>query len=238
MVNPLHRGWVRPGWTVAIFLSSLLMLAGCADVRLNRFNAHADRNDYRWIADQEVGCRKADETCGRLHLIKGDACLRLARAAETATDRYACAADELARGLALVPSWPDPAERQRFQENLCEALQHLQDLQSGEDAEKTRVRFIKAAQALYQLAPESLPAIYYLASARLQQMQPELTDLNAARRVPVCSRLKRALNGVLSTMQSARQSDSRQWKRYATRYQRLSFDLGRAIRAAECYKMR
>jgi len=68
-------------------------------------------------------------------------------------------------------------------------------------------------------------------------VQPDLLDLNAARRVLVCSRLKRNLNEVLSTMASARQSNLRQWNRYAQKYQRLSFDLGTAIRMAECYKM-
>lgn len=225
---------VAPLKTIAIGLFLLPMLAGCASVQLNRFEVHADRNDYQWIADQEVTCRQASESCGRLHLLKGDACLHLAGAA---ANRYACAADELARGLALTPSWSDPAERQRFQENLCEALQRLQGLQSGEAAEKTLVRFEEAAEALYQLAPGSLPAVYYLASVRLQQVQPDLLDLNAARRVLVCSRLKRTLNEVLSTMASARQSNLRQWNRYAQKYQRLSFDLGTAIRMAECYKM-
>jgi hypothetical protein len=223
--------------TIAIGLFLILMLAGCASMQLNRFKAHADRNDDQWIADQQVTCRRASESCGRLHLLKGDACLRLAGSVGATANHYACAADELARGLALTPSWSDPAERQRFQENLCEALQGLQGLQSGEAAEKTLVRFEEAAEALYQLAPGSLPAVYYLASVRLRQVQPDLPDLNTARRVPVCSRLKRTLNEVLSTMASARQSELRQWNRYAQKYRRLSFDLGAAIRTAECYKM-
>jgi len=228
---------VRLGRAIVMTLFLTLMLAGCASVQLNRFRAHADRNDYKWIADQEIGCREATESCGRLHLLKGDACLLAAGDIDAAADRYACAADELARGLALVPSWPDPAERKRFQEKLCEALQHLQERQSGEAAEKTLARLAEAAEALYQLSPESVPAIYYLAEVRLRQVQPELPDLNGARRVPVCNRLKRALNRVLSTMASARQSDSREWKRYAQNYQRLSFDLGSAIRTAQCYRM-
>lgn len=220
---------------VSLFL--ILMLAGCASMQLNRFQAHADRNDYQWIADQQVTCRQASESCGWLHLLKGDACLRLAGAAGASANRYACAADELAMGLTLTPSWSDPAERQRFQEKLCEALLRLQDLQSGETAEKTLARLKDAAEALYRLAPGSLSAVYYLASVRLLQVQPDLLDLNAARRVPVCHRLKRTLNKVLSTMESARQSDSRQWERYAQNYQRLAFDLGSAVRMAECYKM-
>ena len=228
---------VAPLQTISVGLFLLLMWTGCANVQLNRFKAHADRNDYKWIAGQKITCQQASESCGRLHLLKGDACLRLAGAAGAPADRYACAANELSRGLALVPSWPDPTERQQYQEKLCKTLQGLLGLQSGETAEKTLVRLEEAAEALYQLAPGSVPAVYYLASVRLRQVQPELSDLNAARRVPVCHRLKRILNRVLSTMESARQSNSRQWNRYARNYQRLSFDLGAAIRTAECYKM-
>jgi len=228
---------VSPLKTIAMTFFLLLMLAGCTSVQLNRFKKHIDRNDYQWIADQEVGCQETSESCSRLHLLKGDACLRLAGAAGSTADRWACAADELAMGLTLNPSWSDPAERQQFQENLCEALQGLQVLQSGEAAEKTLARFVEAAKALYQLAPGSLPAVYYLAEAHLRQVQPDLPDLNAARRVPVCHRLERTLNRVLSTMASTRQSNSRHWQRYAQNYQRLAFDLGAAIRMAECYKM-
>jgi hypothetical protein len=233
---PLYSADV-PLKAIVVSLFLILMLAGCTSMQLNRFQAHVDRNDYQWISDQEVTCRQASESCGRLHLLKGDACLRLAGAAGASANRYACAADELAMGLTLTPSWSDPARRQRFQENLCEALQGLQALQSGEAAEKTLARLVEAAETLYQLAPESVPAIYYLAKVRLRQLQPELPDLNAARRVPVCNRLKRTLNKVLSTMESTRQSDSRQWNRYAQNYQRLAFDLGSAIRTAQCYKM-
>jgi len=229
---------VSPLKTIAMTFFLLLILTGCTSVQLNRFKKHVDRNDYQWIADREVGCQETSASCGRLHLLKGDACLRLAGAADATADRYACAARELAMGLALTPSWSDPAEQQRFQENLCEALKNLQDLQSGEAAEKTLARLAEAAEALYQLAPGSLAAVYYLAEARLRQVQPELPDLNPARRVPVCHRLERTLNGVLSTMTSARRSNSRQWERYAQNYHRLSFDLGSAIRMAECYKMR
>ncbi|WP_319524045.1 hypothetical protein [uncultured Desulfosarcina sp.] len=222
---------------MALSLVSILVLTGCASVDLHRFEKHADQGDYQWIAGQSVACTQASDTCGQLHLTKGDACLRLAKSGQTPAVHYRRAAEALATGLVLRQSWPSPAERQRLQENLCEALQGLQELQSGEAAEKTLARLVEAAETLYQLAPESVPAVYYLAMARLRQVQPELPDLNAARRLPVCNRLKRALNRVLSTMASARQSQSQQWERYAQNYQRLSFDLGAAIRTAECYKM-
>lgn len=203
-------------------------------MQLNTFQKHAAQGDDAWIAAQEVNCEKASNSCGRLHLIKGNACFRLARAGTTPADNYSCAADELAQGLSLKQSWPDLAERQRFQENLCESLSNLQDLQSGETAEKTLVRLTNAAQALHRMAPGSVAATYYLAKARLRQVHPLLEDLSAADRVPVCNRLKRTLTGVLAMMQTAEKSSLPDWERFAAGYQRLSFDLGLAVRVAEC----
>ena len=226
---PLHP---RP--FLAICLTWILVQAGCATMQLNTFQKHAAQGDDAWIAAQEIDCDNASAVCGQLHLLKGHACFRLANAGTAPADNYSCAADELAQGLALTPSWKDPAEHRRFQEDLCESLSNLQNLQSGAAAEKTLVRFIDAAQGLYGLAPGSVPAIYYLALARLRQAQPLLVDMSAADRLPVCNRLKRTLNGVLSMMQTARKSSLPDWERFAAGYQRLSFDLGLAVRAAEC----
>lgn len=210
------------------------MYASCATMQLNTFQKHAAQGDDAWIAAQEVNCEKASDVCGQLHLIKGNACFRLAKAGTAPADNYACAADELAQGLALKQSWKDPAAHRRFQEYLCESLSNLQDLQSGATAEKTLVRLTNAAEALHRIAPGSVPAIYYLAMARLRQVQPLLADMSAADRLPVCNRLKRTLTGVLSMMQTAKKSSLPDWDRFAAGYQRLSFDLGLAVRVAEC----
>ncbi len=212
----------------------VIVLTGCVTGQLSTFKKHASQGDYEWIAAQAVKCQDASDACGQLYLIKGDACFRLAKAGTVPAENYACAADALAQGLTLNRSWPDPTIQRQFQENLCESLGNMQDLQSGEAAEKTLVRFAKAAEALYTMAPDSVPAIYYLARARLRQVQPMLSDMTAADRVPVCNRLKRTLTGVLSMMESARQAPLPDWERFADNYQRLSFDLGSAIRVAEC----
>ena len=70
------------------------------------------------------------------------------------------------------------------------------------------VRLTNAAEALHRIAPGSVPAIYYLAMARLRQVQPLLADMSAA--------------------------DRPDWDRFTAGYQRLSFDLGLAVRVAEC----
>ena len=214
----------------------MLTVAGCTAMQLQHFQRRADRGDKAWIADRQVTCQTASDACARIHLIKGEACLHLARSdsGSTSVARYACAADAFSAALALRPVWPDEASRQRVQESLCDTLASLQAMQSGEAAEQTRIRLADAAAELYRLAPHSIPAIYYLGDARLRQIQPLLADLDAAGRIPVCNRLKRTLNLVLSVMATAAGDPSLQWDRYTVRYQRLSFDLGVTIKTAGC----
>lgn len=233
---PAHRHSQLPGRLArALCLALLLVLAGCVAMQLNTFEKHAANGDHGWIAAQTVTCEKASDVCGRLHLIKGDSCFRLANADTTPVDNYTCAADEIEKGLALNPSWADATVHRQFQENLCESLRNLQDLHTGEAATQNLARFVFAAEGLYQLAPESVPAVYYLSKARLRQVQPMLFDINAASRIPVCNRIKRTVTRVLSIMETAKGAPLPDWDRFADNYQRLSFDLGAAMRAAECW---
>lgn len=220
--------------TICLCLTIAVALGGCAALQLNSFKKHAAADDFAWIAGQKVSCDKASDVCGQLHLIRGDACFRLAKKDMHPQENYACASDELEKGLVLNRTWKDAAVHRQFQENLCESLRNLQDRQSGQTAAKTLNRFVAAAQGLYQLAPESVPAVYYLAKAHLRQVQPMLIDINAATRVPVCNRLKRAVTRVLSMIEQAKHTALPEWDRYAGNYQRLSFELGATMRAAQC----
>jgi hypothetical protein len=233
-LTPRRHSRLHARPSLAFFLMVALVVAGCTAMQLNAFKKHAASGDHSWIAAQEVTCEKASDACGQLHLIKGDACFRLAKAGTAAADNYACAADQLEQGLALNRSWPDAAVHRQFRENLCESLRNLQDLQAGEAAGQTLARFVDAAEKLYQLAPESIPAVYYLAKARLRQVQPMILDMDAATRVPVCNRLKRTVTDVLAMMETARATPLADWDRFADNYERLSFDLGSAMRAAGC----
>jgi hypothetical protein len=232
---PVYRTALKRRRTVrTICLTLILILSGCANLQLNQFQRHAARGDYKWIAAQAIACQKASDACGQLHLLKGDACFRLAKMGRQPPFNFACTADELQKGLVLLPSWDVAGVRLQIQENLCEALLRLQDLQSGETAEQSLDRLMEAAKALYQLDPESIPAVYYLSSARLIQIQPMLQEINAASRVPVCIRLKRTTTHVLTIMETARGQTLPDWDRFADNYERLVFDLGTAIRAADC----
>ncbi|MEE4114500.1 MAG: hypothetical protein V2I40_16905 [Desulfobacteraceae bacterium] len=160
--------------------------------------------------------------------------MRLAKMGREPAVNFACAADELEIGLDLKQSWDAAGAERQYREKLCESLRHLQGGPSGETAERTPSRFLDAAKALYQLSPESVPAVYYLASARLMEIEPMLGNIDAATRVPICIRLKRTVNRVLTAMENARGDPSPDWERFAGDYQRLAFDLGAAIRDAEC----
>lgn len=212
----------------------IVTLSGCTALRLYQMQRRAAQGDDAWIAAQPVDCETLSRTCGQLHRIKGNACLRLAKKGIPPATHYACAADELAKAMALTPTWDDLGQQLDTAEQYCDALDQLQRLQSGNAANETRDRLLDAAQRLYQLAPDSVPAIYYMSIARLRQLAPRLETLNPAERLPVCSRLKRTVNHVLSLMESARHDQLPGWDRFAERYQRLSFELGSAMHTAEC----
>jgi len=215
-------------------LALILILAGCTHLQLHQFHRHAARGDHEWIAAQAIACQRASDTCGQLHLLKGEACFRLAMMGKKPDINFNCSADELQKGLALKSSWQDAGVPLLFQEYRCESLLRLQDLQSGKVAQQTRDRLMEAAKALYQMAPESIPAVYYLSSTRLIQIDPMLPEINAAARVPVCIQLKRTVTRVLTVMETAREQALTDWDRFADKYERLVFELGTAIHTAAC----
>ena len=234
-VVPTAAPSAPPGKTLTVLcLALLLALPGCSVMQLNAFEKHAARGEHAWIARQVVACDDASVACAQLHLMRGDACLRVAGAAARPAAALACAADALELGLSLNAAWPDPDERRWFQEKLCQSLKRLADLQSGPTAAQTAARLTEAAEGLYRLAPAGAGAVYYLAEARLRQVLPLSPDMTPAERLPVCNRLKRTLIGVLSMTQTARNRPPEDWDRFADAYQRLAFDLGTALRAAQC----
>ncbi|MFO7713728.1 hypothetical protein [Desulfosarcina sp.] len=231
----MHPFDMCPLKLLPISLALSLILSGCVGRQLGQFETHAARGDHEWLAAQAIVCpRRSDDVCRRLHLIKAEACFRLAEAGREAAVNYACTADELEKGLALKSSEKNEGVQADYHEKLCESLSRLQDLQPAEMNALNPDRFVEAAKALFQLAPHSLAAVYYLARANLKKVEPVLEEINAASRLPVCNRLKRSVTDVLVVMQTAKGRSDNDWERFADRYQRLAFDLGKAIQAAEC----
>ncbi|WP_372682577.1 hypothetical protein [Desulfosarcina sp.] len=231
---PVHRTALKRQPPLAACLALIFIFSGCVSLQLSQFQDYAARGDHEWVAAQTIECRRASEGCGQLHLTKGDACFQLAKMDREPGVNFACAADELEKGLALKQSFDAAGVQLQYREKLCESLRRVHGWQSGKAAEETPDRLLQAANALYQLAPESVPAVYYLASARLMEIKPILADINAATRVPICLRLKRTVNRVLEVIETARGDTPPHWDRFAGDYQRLAFDLGAAMQAAEC----
>jgi hypothetical protein len=232
---PDHRPVPRhEGQVLMIYLALHLIFLGCSSLKVQRMKTRAGDGDFEWIAAQSIDCDTTSRNCSQLHFIKADACMRLAGSGREPAAHYACAADALDKGIALNPSWESSDRKLDTQERLCESLNNLHPLQSGAAADRTSDRLIKAAQALYQMDPQSVPAVYYMAIARWRQVEPRLATVTAADRLPVCSRLKRTTTQVLSLMDTANRRSLPGWNRFADRYQRLAFDLGMAMHTAGC----
>ena len=82
-----------------------LSLSGCGSLQVHQMQRRAEKGDDTWVASQAVKCDTASHACARQHLIKGQACLRLAEVKDDPADYFACAADGLAKGIALETSW-------------------------------------------------------------------------------------------------------------------------------------
>jgi hypothetical protein len=149
-------------------LLALLLVAGCATGRqVSDFKELGATGDYRAIATQEVQCDAGERGCEQLHLIKGDACYRLARQGEAGY--YDCAIRELSTGLDEVEGTAIAAgSTGPYWENLMEALRQRRDLAGSraESAPLTAALDQRAAQFIL-LFPGEPAGPYYSTSAGL-----------------------------------------------------------------------
>jgi hypothetical protein len=154
--------------TVLIIVSFLLQ--GCETLsQLGKTKDHWADNDYEWIAKQDISCKVSDEGCNQLHLMKGDACYRLAKDGKDVTKNYQCAVTELETGIAQTKEWKlDSLDLSRAQsyENLCEAIRNLEDLETGLRAEEMSIKLLDTTRAFLAVEPGNLAGIYFLNSAR------------------------------------------------------------------------
>ncbi len=219
---------------LVLFLS-IGLLSGCADTKLlDQFKKDFTAKNFASIAAQEVDCDKAGQTCAQLRLIKGDSCYLLAKQGIDAKSGYECAAHELAAGIALNPKWADPKERLQYHENLCESLRNLQDLQSGDAADKTLEQLAVWSSRLSALAPESLAAVYFVSKTTLRLQEKKLFDLNVETRGRVCMDLEKAHEDVKNMIRKQHLTPGPDWNRYRDNYKTLLKNLKRAMQVAGC----
>jgi hypothetical protein len=174
--------------TQAFLLAALCFLGACGTVgKVGTFKDLAAKGDYRKIAAERVVCAPSDEGCNQLHLIKGDACYRLAKQGVEPKAHYQCAVDELSKGLDQTREWRSNGldlDRAQTYANLCESLANLQDMEKGEAATRLSQRLLATGQAFRATEPQgNVAAVYYINSARYALLQPGIiqsTDPAAA----------------------------------------------------------
>ena len=215
-------------------LVCVLFAGGCSTTQLANFRRHAAAEDFEWIATQTISCEKVSNVCGRLYLIRGDACFHLAKTGHGAKEYYDCAANAYYQGLSLMPAMTDEELHKRYLQNLCESLSYLQDTATDGKETNHTFRLMETAKDLYQLAPDSASGRYYLSKGRLLSMGPLIHAGHIADRSMTCVRLQRTLLGVLSMIETAKNQPPPDWDRFSNKFQRLAFDLGNVLREAGC----
>ncbi len=156
---------------IAILVIAAFLLASCGSLKqLKKAKEHWKENDFEWLAGMDVKCRASDEGCNQLHLIKGDACYRLAKSDRDPLKNFECAAEHLAEGIRQTDKWRlddiDLNQAQTY-ENLCESLRELQFMKKGKESEGITKRLRLTAGEFLEREPGNPAAIYFLNNARL-----------------------------------------------------------------------
>jgi hypothetical protein len=163
-----------------------VVFSACATRQLSSFKEKQKAGDYTGIAQQTVKCESIDDVCGQLHLIKGDACFRLAMQNSNAVQQYACAVTELEKGIQYTKTWQQgdaQLNRPQTYANLCESLRAWQDQERGADAERLTQRLLDVSERFLVAEPGHPAAVYYNVSARYALLRPDLLHPQDAQRL-------------------------------------------------------
>ena len=151
-----------------VILVIVVLAAGCSTGRqLSHLKEEAAAGNYAAIAAEDVTCTQGDRGCNQIHLIKGDACFRLAARGDPA--RWDCAIEQLALGIDTTGgATTEMGSTQPYYENLLEALRQRRDSsRSRAEAAPFTAQLESRAQAFHDAFPEAPAGYYYLASAQL-----------------------------------------------------------------------
>ena len=199
----------------SVILVIIALVVGCAPTIRELADAKkvADAGDYTTLANREVTCARSDRGCNQVHLIKGDACFRLATGGDAG--RWDCAIRHLALGLDMTGgTTTEMASTQPHYESLLEALRQRRDAaHSHAEAAPFTAQLETRAQAFHRAFPKAPGGYYYLASARLTQA------LDTADTAPTAA--CRTLNDLQSLLARAPAEHGR----YAANLQRIEADI-------------
>ncbi len=209
----------------AVFVFLAVTLVGCGTKQLSDFKQKLTSHDYAGIAQQPVSCEEVDDVCGQLHLIKGDACFRLAKQNSDPAKNYPCAVTELDKGIQFTKTWQQGEVNLNCSQtyaNLCESLREWQDRESGTGAAQLTQRLLDTSRRFLAAEPGDPAAVYYNASARYTQLRPEI--LHPRDPQSLCRQLRAIMSDLDAVMPRASGTD------YQTSITRLQTDINGARR--------
>jgi len=183
-----------------ILLVTLLVMASCSSTitSLKKAKEYWKVNDFGRLADMKVDCKASDEGCNQLHLLKGDACYRLAKAGKSPLKYYECSAVHLDTGIRQTKKWQMEGldlNRAQVYENLCESLRELQFMKKGEESEEFTRRLLLTSKEFLALEPGNPAATYFLNIAKLVELSDCLNHPAA------CPRLCRQIEEMISDIE-------------------------------------
>lgn len=207
--------------TIFLLVLSLLLFSCSSTLTgLKEAKEYHRKGEYKLAAGMELSCGAADEGCNQLHLIKGDACFRLAKGGDSPKMNYECAVAGLKQGIAMTTQWTSGdfvLPRAQSYENLCESLKGLQDLEKGAAAENITRELKKIAGEFASAEPGHPAAAYYKWTADFTLMRRCL--LHPDQCPSVCADMGSIAAGVSEGMKKGAGT------RYEENYRRLLSDI-------------
>jgi hypothetical protein len=198
---------------------TVLLVCGCATRQLKNFKEAAAENNWQEIAGAKVDCKADDEACNQLHLLKGDACYRLAKQNTDSLKNYQCAAEQLEQGIHLTTDWATAeavvGKRAQYFENWCESLRLLRSEQTSTAAATPYNQKLHACAREFLQEPDDLKpaATFFLYNAELAAIRFQIDDTGS------CQVLKQLQQNESQAAAQAAQSH------YADHHRRLLNDI-------------
>lgn len=228
-MNGKGKGHRRTARLVLVVFFLALTVFACTTTRLSQFKKHWNKQEFSWIAEQKVSCTASDEGCNQLHLIKGDACYRLAKQGQASIQYYDCAATHLGIGIEQTRQWQMEGfnlNRPQTYENLCEALRNWRDLEKGSKADQINQGLLNTAQGFLAAEPGNLAAVYFLENAQYAMLGPCL--LHPERCPSLCNDLTSILGDISRNVSRSKGT------RYGSSYEVLIKEITKEKELARC----
>ncbi len=219
---------------VIVMLMIVFIITGCATIKqLKEFKNYHKKGEFESIFEEEIICKPTQDGCNQLHLIKGDTCWNLAKAAgkdpniskEKELLYLECAVKELQMGIDMTDQWKLDKlglNKPQTYENLFQAMRLLQDKQHGKDAEKTNKDLLKRTEQYLAVESGNIPALYFNYWAQFNKILPDLLKNGGKKNRRRCNRLNEIQTGLEEFIFKHYGDESQIWKRYESNIKLLS----------------